>query len=177
MGYLFTVFGVIIRSCFSFLTDFGVSGSGEELAGGLTLVIAIVLTGIGVIKTLIAGEGLVGKAIGLAVHALIWVIVSFGMSIILPIILFCVALFVVDFFFLGRMITNFIWNRFAGPDGDGEVTWPAMIFDYEHTVWMLTENYGENATYTNNETGKKITVHISEVKEKEIDTVHGIFTW
>lgn len=170
MGYMWTVIGAVIYGCLKALLGMGVDGDGKELAEGLFLVIALILTFIGVIKALIHGEDLKEKLIGLAIHAAIWIVVCWGMSIVVPIIIIFVVLFVVDRVFFGGAIYAFIHNRFfAGPNGD----WPAVLFDYDNSLWMYISAADGKAYYKNDTSGETITVYAEDVDEEGVNTIHG----
>ncbi len=174
MGYIWTAIGAVIYGCLRALLGMGASGDGKELAEGLFLGIALILTAIGVIKSLIHGDGLKERLISLAIHAVIWVVVCWGMSIVVPLVIIVVVLFVVDKMFLGGAIYAFIHNHFfAGPDGD----WPAVLFDYDNSLWMFTGSVDGKAYYKSDSTGETITVNAEDVVEDGVNTIHGFLRY
>lgn len=177
MGYWFTIIGVIFQGTCSSLFSMGVTGESADFAKDLFFGLAVILSVIGVLKTLIKGDGLKGKLIGVGIHALIWIIGMYALSVIVPVIIIFVALFIVDRIFLGGAIWIYIHDKFAGLGSDGEIDWPIKLIDYKNDIWIISNNFGENASYTHESDGRTITVKLQDVKENSISTIYGDMTW
>lgn len=177
MGYWFTIIGALFKGICDWLLAAGVTGESAEFAQTIFTWFGFILSSIGVVKSLLLGEGLKGKLIAVAIHALIWVIVLFGLGIVLPIIILGVVVFVVDGMFLGGSIMGFIHDRFAGLGGDGEMDWPITIYDGIGGAYRLSDNWGSYVRYTNVDTGETIDVSLDDVEDNRINTIYGSFTW
>lgn len=182
MGYWFTIIGALFKLICDLLLGMGFTGESAEFAQTIFTWLGFILSGIGVIKALLVGEGLMGKLKGVAIHALIWVIVLFGLMIVLPIIILGVVIFLVDVFLLGSTITTFVHDRilvnFGGGGGDDETTWPIKIYNVADSskVFIIEKSLGDKAEYSDGN-GNNILISIDDVNGNHINTIYGTFTW
>lgn len=175
MGFWFTIIGALFKVICDLLLGMGVTGESAEFAQSFCTWLGIILTGIGIIKSLIVGEGWSEKLFCVVIHVIIWVVVFVGMSFLLPFIILFVALFVVDFVFLGGRITAFIHDWFAGIGANGGVSWPVYIYDWANQEYRIDVDLGDTAVYKCDSNGDSITVSKSDVDGRYINTMVGQF--
>lgn len=181
MGYWFTIIGAIFKLTCDLLLAGGVTGESAEFAQTIFTWLGFILSGIGIIKALLVGDGWAEKLKAVAIHALIWVIMLFGLMIVLPIIILGVLIFVADMVFLGGSITSFVHDRilvrFGGGSDDGEIEWPITIYnvaDFSKT-FIIEENYGDSAKYVNG--NDSMMVSIDDIEDDHMNTIYGTFKW
>ncbi len=176
MGYILTAIGAAFYGVLGSLLGMGVTGESVGFAKTFFLVIALILTGIGVIKTLVRGEGLKGKLIGLAIHAAIWVGLCWALSILVPVVIIIVIVFLIDRFVFGGTLLLTIMNLFSKED----VFPPVVAYDNAGKKWVISNNLIDTFEYTCEETGAVAVVNENAANkaEKVMTAIDGtVLSW
>ncbi len=111
-GFICTLIGVICKACVDALAG-GETGGNAGFTNSLFTGLAVVLTVIGVLLTVIPAKPAKNKLIVLGIHAAIWVVGYFLLQFIIPIILVAVLLCVV-LTFLGFHPLSAIFRLISG---------------------------------------------------------------
>lgn len=144
-GFIATLIGVICKACVDALTK-GDAGGNAGFVSALFTGIAIILTVIGVLVTVIPAKPMKNKLIVLGIHAAIWLVGYFLLKILIPIVIGGVVLVVV-LTFLGFHPLGAIANAMSGSSGQAEDVFEYQQPPVEQTVerekveaWRMTEN-------------------------------------
>lgn len=145
-GFIATLIGVICKACVDALTK-GDTGGNAEFVSAMFTGVAVILTLIGVLVTVIPAKPGKKKLMVLGIHAAIWVIGYFLLGILIPIVIGGVLLVVV-LTFLGFHPLGKLMEVVSGASDQGDV------FEFQQPVeqppaeqekvevWRRTENGG-----------------------------------
>lgn len=144
-GFIATLIGVICKACVDALTKGETAGGNAGFVSALFTGIAVILTVIGVLVTVIPAKPMKKKLIVLGIHAAIWLVGYFLLKILVPIVIGGVLLLVV-LTFLGFNPLGAIANAMSGSSGQQEDVFeiqqpaeqPAEQEKVE--VWRMTES-------------------------------------
>lgn len=168
MRFILTVIGILV---------FGVASVLSDLIGvdtNVFLIIGLILTAIGVIISLVSGDGLKERLIEVGIHAGIWIAGYLILNFLVPAVILVVVVLVADQYLLDGAIRKFIMDKFAGSQSG---TWPHLAYDNANNQYVLVKTYGEYADYYCEALGHKVTVSASDVGEKSMSTVYGTLHW
>lgn len=183
MGFLFTIIGVAFKVICDMLVG-SVGGENAGFATGLFTGLAVILTVIGVLKTLIKGEGTAGKLGGVAVHGAIWLVGTVLLRIIVPIVIVVVLAFIVLQFVLKIDVLSMIGRLFEGAAAASEKqagedplqALPAIIYDSENVQYMKQGYYGDHVEYAA-DGGRTLTIYHADISGSSAQTNAGTIHW
>ena len=145
-GFFSTLIGVICKACVDTLAG-GDTGGNAQFVTILFTGIAVILTIIGVLTTVIPAQPGKKKLIVLGIHGAIWVVGYFLLGILIPIVIGGVVLVIV-LTFLGFNPLGAIMGAVSGSSGQEEDVFqlqqPAEqpVEQEKVEVWRRTENGG-----------------------------------
>lgn len=142
-GFICTLIGVICKACVDALAGGAHAGDNAGFVSILFTAIAIILTLIGVLVTVVPAKPAKNKLIVLGIHAAIWVVGYFLLKIIVPIIVGAVVLCVV-LTFLGfhpvATVLGWLSGTASNTAEEYVVQQPQPQPQQEVEVWQEQEN-------------------------------------
>ena len=182
MGFLFTIVGVIFKVVCDVLVG-NVGGENSEFASGLFTGLAVILTIIGVLKTLIKAEGAKGKLGGAAFHGVIWLVGTVLLRILVPIVIVAVLAFIVCQFFLGIDVLRMIGRLFgvaasgtAEKKEDPLEALPTIVYDNDGVQYFKQRISGDHVEYAA-DGGKTLTIYNTDISGNSAQTNAGNIHW
>ena len=164
-GFIATLIGVICKACVDALAG-GDTGGNAGFVTAMFTGIAVILTVIGVLVTVIPAQPGKKKLIVLGIHGAIWLVGYFLLSIIIPIIIAAV-LIVVVLTFLGFHPLSGILNMLYGSGAAQE-----DVYEYQQPAEQPVEKE-QVEVWREDEAGRRHNLRVNSTNDMYFDPEDG----